>query len=42
MSIIHTCKYCGYYSFSKNHLRMRVCPKKPWWAKIFGGDCCEE
>ena len=37
----YECKYCGYSSFSANHLRMRKCPKKPWYATLFGGDCCE-
>lgn len=39
MRLIYRCKWCGYFSFSPNHLRMRKCPKRPWWA--FWGDCCE-
>lgn len=40
MSVIHKCRWCGYWSLNANTLRMRKCPKRPWWA--FWGDCCEE
>ena len=40
MGIIHKCRWCGYWALNANSLRMRKCPKRPWWA--FWGDCCEE
>jgi hypothetical protein len=38
MSIIKVCRWCGYWSFSANHLKMRECPKRPFWA--IGGTSC--
>lgn len=36
----HTCIYCGYWSFNANHLRMRKCPRNPWW-RIWSDTCTE-